>query len=120
MKKALKYFGVLLFATVYCFAVGRVSTSDVTYLALKTEKGKHITSVSTDLFSGLVSSYRNSSPSHSLKNPDLKDSLSGPWILEKTHKAVFISKYSQYVSSAKNLLIRHRKADIIFPFHYFW
>lgn len=120
MKKAAKYFGVLLFAAVYCFAVGRVSTSDVTYMALKTEKGKHITSVSTDLFSGLVSTFRSFSSSHSVSNPNLKNSLKGPWILEKTHKAVFISKYAQYVNSAKNLLVRHRKADYIFPFHYFW
>ncbi|AWV97283.1 hypothetical protein [Arcticibacterium luteifluviistationis] len=120
MKRIGKSLGVLLFVTIYCFAIGRVSTSNVSYASQNSEKGTHITSVSTDLFSGFVSSQRNISSSPNVHNSNFKDNFSGPGILEKKHTAVFISKYTQYVSSAKNLLIHHRKADIIFPFHYFW
>ncbi|SIR25228.1 hypothetical protein [Maribacter ulvicola] len=37
-----------------------------------------------------------------------------------TTEVVFSSRYKQYVFYAKNLLIRHRKSDLIFPFHNFW
>jgi hypothetical protein len=30
------------------------------------------------------------------------------------------SEFVQYVFQAKNFLIRLRKADLLFPFHYFW
>jgi len=33
---------------------------------------------------------------------------------------LFRSKFSQYTRHATFFLIRYRKADIIFPFHYFW
>ncbi|AWV97288.1 hypothetical protein [Arcticibacterium luteifluviistationis] len=120
MKRIGKFLGVILFVTIYCFAIGRVNTSSLYAASHSSQKGKHISSISEDLFSGSISFQRNLSSSQNIPNPNLKDNFSGPWILEKSHKAVFISKYTQYVSFAKNLLIRHRKADLIFPFQYFW
>lgn len=32
----------------------------------------------------------------------------------------FNSRFKQYENYANNLLIRHRKSDLIFPFHNFW
>lgn len=32
----------------------------------------------------------------------------------------FTSRYKQYTLYANTLLIRHRKSDLIFPFHSFW
>lgn len=29
-------------------------------------------------------------------------------------------KYQQYIHVSKSFLVKHRKADGIFPFHYFW
>lgn len=120
MKKAARYFGVLIFVTIYCFAIGRVSTSHVTSVPEHSEKGKHISSVTTDLFSGFVSISRNVSPSQNYPNPSLKNYFHGSGILRKAHEVVFVSLNTQYLSFAKKLLIRHRKADFIFPFHYFW
>lgn len=120
MKRAFKYFDILLFVTVYCFAISRVSASHVYSVNGHPHSGKHLLSVSADVFSDFVSSFKSVSPSQNFPNPNLKDSFDGIRILEKIHKVVFQSKYTQYVGFAKNLLIRNRKTDIIFPFHYFW
>lgn len=120
MKKIGTYFGVLAFVTAYCYAISCVSAYNLSPASNKTEKDKHVVAVSTDLFSGFVSPQRSFSSSENLPNPNFKTSFGGFWILEKTYKAVFLSKYTQYVSFAKNAVFRFRKADIIFPFHYFW
>ncbi len=120
MRKIRDFFNVIFLSAVYCYALGSLSFSHVKPISDNTEKGAHFTSVSTDLFSGIVHSERNFSPSRNYSDPSFKTHLGGPWTLEKNQKAAFISQYSQYVSFSKNLRIRHRKADIIFPFHYFW
>jgi hypothetical protein len=38
------------------------------------------------------------------------------WVAELRYASAF----SQYVSISRTFLIRFRKADVIFPFHYFW
>jgi hypothetical protein len=120
VKRAFKYFGILLFVTVYCFAISSVSASHVYSVNGHSHSEKHVLSVSADVFSGFVSSFKSVSPSQNFPNPNLKHSFDGIRILEKIYKVVFQSKYTQYVGFAKNLLIRNRKTDIIFPFHYFW
>ena len=37
-----------------------------------------------------------------------------------SNEVAFNSRFKQYENYANNLLIRHRKSDLIFPFHNFW
>jgi hypothetical protein len=60
-----------------------------------------------------VKSFNNAAPSS--KNP-----CSGFWGILKLAERLFESKYAQYTSISNDFLIKFRKADIIFPFHYFW
>ena len=38
----------------------------------------------------------------------------------KLTEGIYSSSFSQYIAASYNFLIKYRKADIIFPFHYFW
>ncbi len=33
---------------------------------------------------------------------------------------LYLGKYRQYARIAQNFLVKYRKTDIFFPFHYFW
>lgn len=38
----------------------------------------------------------------------------------KITEGIYSSSFSQYTAASYNFFIKYRKADIIFPFHYFW
>lgn len=38
----------------------------------------------------------------------------------KITEGIYSSSFSQYTAAYYNFFIKYRKADIIFPFHYFW
>ena len=42
------------------------------------------------------------------------------WSITYANDLLFKSKFKQYKNHLKTILIRHRKSDLIFPFHYFW
>lgn len=68
---------------------------------------------------------RHPSSEHSLKSfnnthSSFKNPFSGFGAVLKLAGQLFESRYAQYVAGSKNFLIRFRKADIVFPFHYFW
>ncbi|MDN3665394.1 hypothetical protein ACFFU1_15580 [Algibacter miyuki] len=44
----------------------------------------------------------------------------GFWAISHTYNLLFHAKYKQYQNHLKTILIRHRKSDLIFPFHNFW
>ena len=52
--------------------------------------------------------------------PDFKLSFSVLPIISKSSELLLNSIFKQYRCYFKNLLIRNRKSDLIFPFHNFW
>tara|TARA_R110002012_G_scaffold21035_3_gene74043 strand:+ start:3170 stop:3616 length:447 start_codon:yes stop_codon:yes gene_type:complete len=52
--------------------------------------------------------------------PSLKNFVSNCGTLLHTTDVLASSTYAQYTKTSINVLIHHRKADHIFPFHYFW
>ncbi len=52
--------------------------------------------------------------------PSLKNFVSSCGTLLRTTDVLASSTYTQYIKTSINVLIHHRKADHIFPFHYFW
>ncbi|WP_339709435.1 hypothetical protein [uncultured Kriegella sp.] len=123
MKTLVRNFIGFALTAIYCFALGMVISS---YGSTESPTDSHqhgetnIAAVSTALFyhtpeseSG-VTTADNHTPSN-VKNP-----FDSVWALVNTTNVLFESKYAQYLKSSKNFLIHYRKADLIFPFHYFW
>jgi len=52
--------------------------------------------------------------------PGLKNIISSCGNLSHITDVLASSIYAQYTKMSINVLIHHRKADHIFPFHYFW
>ncbi|AEE20222.1 hypothetical protein Krodi_2241 [Dokdonia sp. 4H-3-7-5] len=56
----------------------------------------------------------------SISVPSLKNFVSSCGTLSRTTDVLTSSTYAQYIKTSINVLTHHRKADHIFPFHYFW
>jgi len=42
------------------------------------------------------------------------------WVVTDLAERIFHASFAQYHRFSVSLLILHRKADLLFPFHYFW
>ena len=108
---------------IYCFAMGMVvnsySTTDFHKVSNKKSE-TNIAAVSTALFYHTPESESGVATADSHAPSNLKNPYTGIWALVNTTNALFVSKYAQYIKSSANFLIHYRKADLIFPFHYFW
>ena len=62
----------------------------------------------------------SSTGTNKLLEPPLKKNFQGTIADYKRFNKRFTSYFNQYTSIFRNFLILHRKADVIFPFHYFW
>ena len=56
----------------------------------------------------------------SISIPSLENLNSSSGNLSHTTDVLTSTTYAQYTKTSINVLIHHRKADNIFPFHYFW
>lgn len=57
---------------------------------------------------------------NNLPVPSLKDPFNEPGSVNIAIEQIFEVGFAQYIRHSINFLVHHRKADIIFPFHYFW
>lgn len=105
------YCGITLFA--HPFLLPEIQSSQ------SLQKEKYFSAISNNLVGYALRSENSTShfttPFPDLKNPFLVQLPDLQWTEE-----YLLSQYHQYRSFARNLLINHRKSDIIFPFHYFW
>ena len=122
MKSVKQLFGLFMLTAIYCCAIGMGLNPDRTITA---ESSSHhsqkesVTAVNAKLYCHTSESETTiEAPSNSTPNP-----IEGSGKLLGTKKAserIFESTLAQYTRFSQNLLISKRKADIIFPFHYFW
>lgn len=57
---------------------------------------------------------------NNLPTPNLKNQIVGLFAILNLKEQLIESAFSQHTHITRNILINHRKSDIIFPFHYFW
>lgn len=123
MENSLKLLGAILLVAVYSFGIssGSGSYTASAYLpADDVQSEVYWSDVSNKLsfhFSEsekLVSDIRTGSPL------TFKTSFAQFLAFVQTSGQLLESGFTQYRRTSENLLIRYRKADIIFPFHYFW
>lgn len=124
MKSTNNIFRVLLLATVYCFGLYS-STNTLPFskavVLSQNDNQKTYFSESCKVLSPHaqqteVSIYdvaEVSSPNYKLPFTSFNSHIINSELL-------FSSRYKQYKQYANTLLIRHRKSDLIFPFHSFW
>jgi len=123
VKKLFRILGIILLTALYFAAIsfdGHISQNKDFTNKSALEKGKADSTVS-------VKQFINSSQAESLANPysytppiTFKNSFNEFLAIVKTTEQFFANEFVQYISISKNFRIKYRKANIIFPFHYFW
>lgn len=126
MKTKIKILSVVLLTAIYCYAIGIAATTSAQvnpqYYSTTSEK-EYCVDFSTKLFYH-TAQYEssvdncNNQPTLNIKNPFSVFNIPGAHA--RVTEQLFESVITQYINIAKNLLIRYRKSDLIFPFHYFW
>lgn len=124
MKSTNNIFRVLLLVTIYCFGI----YSSANTLPFSNEVAVSLSSNKQFLFK---ESTKTLSPHAQLSEISVSDvaEVSSPNYklpirsfssLLNNSELRFVARIKQYQLFANTLLIRHRKSDLIFPFHSFW
>jgi cytochrome c-type biogenesis protein CcmH/NrfF len=124
MNNKVKTWSAICLTAVYCFAVihATYSLKKIDFRNHQTtEQEQYLATIAKGLYchtsssENAGSSLNNSSVS---KTNNVFDEL---WSsVSESREQLFEAKFTQYCNFAINFLIKYRKTDIIFPFHYFW
>lgn len=123
MKNLFEISAIALLTVVYCVSISLVTDiSQNSGFSTKTtsEKEKKDLTVSVKLFSSTSQAENLVNPFSNSPQITFKNSNKGFSAIVKIRELFFANKFSQYIFTARNFLIKYRKANIIFPFHYFW
>ena len=122
MRKKVSSIGVLLLIISYCFAVGFINPYQHA-----ADEPTHASN-NRDYFSGVKASLNDhASPSQSFAHnsanyttPQFQFFLWGHTTFLQITEQLGESKFLHYSNLSRNFLVRNRKSDLLFPFHYFW
>jgi hypothetical protein len=123
MKKQIREFVAIVLTLCYGFAISSANNLH-NYANLSeshlTPQEKVIYETSNILFSHTTQAEISINNSNNLPSTNNNSHTSDYWIICCANEKLFESEFSQYTFFARNILFKYRKADIIFPFHYFW
>ncbi|WP_194767441.1 hypothetical protein [Tamlana sp. I1] len=120
MKNSIRIWNVILLTAIYCFTIGLAAKSIVpsnNSSSRTTIQEKHF---STTLFCDTSQFEYSINEVNNLPTADFDKLFKVFFVGTKITEQFLKTAYSQYVILSRNLLIKHRKSDVIFPFHYFW
>lgn len=123
MKKSVRILGVTILTAVYCLAVTVVDNAPIAFDIENhqtTGQEQFLAVISNSLFSHTPQSERSVNSFNYFPVPNFKSFYDNHWSINNSIEQKFESAFAQYHNFSKVFLIRHRKSDIIFPFHYFW
>ena len=124
MKSVSHIIRVFLFITIYCFGIYNsaniLAFSNDDRLEQNSGKKENFIASSKILSPHSQQSEVSISDVTEYPTPDFKLSFSVLPIISKSSELRLNSIFKQYRCYFKNLLIRNRKSDLIFPFHNFW
>ena len=123
MKNGIKKLSMMFLTAVYCFAIGAVATSFVAsnfQNHSRSSQKTYISDFSATLFCHTAESEISLTDFNNLPVPNFKNPFVGIWSVVKTREGFLEMVFTQYTSIFRNVLVKYRKSDIIFPFHYFW
>jgi hypothetical protein len=114
---------VIFLTAIYCFAIG-VGTNSLAHSDFHSSPApsqeKFIANLSPKLFCHTTQFESSVNNFNNLAAANFKNLFSGFCAIVKATDQLFETEFSQYTSFSGNILIHHRKSDIIYPFHYFW
>ncbi|WP_299326013.1 hypothetical protein [uncultured Maribacter sp.] len=124
MKSTNNIFRVLLFVTIYCFGI----YSSANTLPFSKEVVISLNSSKQSLFKESTKTLSPHAQQSEISVSDVAEVSSPnyklPFTSYNSHlnnsELRFVARIKQYQLFANTLLIRHRKSDLIFPFHSFW
>jgi hypothetical protein len=120
---ALRNFSALLLTTLYCFGMV-VAAGPFTHageaVPINTKADYCFANSSGDVYSHTSQTTFSSSNVVVLPAKPQKASSEDLWAICATADALIVAGFSQYTDYSANVRIHFRKADLIFPFHYFW
>jgi hypothetical protein len=124
MKNRNNILTVFLLVSVYCFGIYVHATTSPSFNQQVTENSNN---QKANLEASSKTLYTHTQQFENLfsdvaERPllDLKLQLSAFWNIAYTNSLRHKTTFKQYTTYLKTILIRHRKSDLIFPFHYFW
>ena len=123
MKKKIKVLSVYILSIIYCMAVVFVSQSQVQisrYSKPSLSNEKSFSDISSKLFSHTPLSDKSLNNKYNLPVPSSHNNFGDYWGMIHQMGGLFDTRYKQYLSFSKNILVNLRKVQFLFPFHYFW
>jgi len=124
MKSPNQIYRVLLLVTIYCFGLYSSANSlpfaNEVIVEQNNEHKEYFTASSKVLSPHSQQSEVSINDVTESATPNYKLPFTDVAIILRSTEVLFISSYKQYERYANTLLIRHRKSDLIFPFHSFW
>ncbi|HEY9168662.1 MAG TPA: hypothetical protein VIN72_04180 [Lutibacter sp.] len=123
MKKLYKIIGITAIAVLYCFTISNaIAISQNSGFSSKStiEKDDKDLSVSIKQLSNAAQAESIGNDFSNILPTIIKDSKNEFSGILKIRELFFANEFSQYIFTARNFLIKYGKANIIFPFHYFW
>jgi len=122
VKSTFQIFGVAIWVAFCCFA--NRATSTVTPLPAFPGNSEKEVSFSVIAKSPLHHAFPTGGPEKNFGNGGASivktTAYKSFWAVIWAAEQRYVSAFSQYVAVSRTFLIRFRKADVIFPFHYFW
>lgn len=123
MFKTAKNAGIITVIAIYCFALGLISFTPnraKAFVGSNQTSQKNYTSVTESIFCHNLQTDRQNYAAHKHSEQSIKNSFNGAACIAKATEIYYNLAYVQYICKARSFLINYRKADLIFPFHYFW
>lgn len=123
MKKRIKIFSVYILAIVYCLAVVLVTQSQVQisrYSKPSHSNEKSFSDISSKLFNHTPLSDKSLNNKYNLSVPTYFKHFGDYWGIIHQIGGLFDTRYKQYLTFSKTILVNLRKIYFLFPFHYFW
>jgi hypothetical protein len=123
LKNFRRHIWVGFLLALYCLVIAAVvgtSTTPAVYVKSGKSDQQYFSSGSSSFSHHTTPTESSFSAFHNFLSNAPKLVFGGNGLLARVIEQLFTSKYIQHSLSTRSILIEYRKADIIFPFHYFW
>lgn len=123
VKNKFKILSIVVLTAIYCLAIAPVNLafSHSNYGdKLDFSQEKTLSDLSVKLFYPSSQSESSVSDINNLSGLNLNSSFVAIGVFNRSTEGLMQSLFSQYIRFWENLLLRHKKSNLIFPFHYFW
>ncbi len=123
MKRLGRIFGISIITMLYCFAISivNIKVDNLSFDKLPSiEQLSCFSLFKTNLYCANSQTEESVNTSNENTVTLLKDRFNKFTVVIENKGRFIESSFAQYYSFSRNLLIRYRKCNFLFPFHYFW